>query len=52
MPLRKTGFIEFFICLAVKMAKPFFAFYFFGILSFGLSNPNQLATSAAEKPSR
>ena len=31
------------------MAKPFFAFYFFWILSFGLSNPKLLATSAAQK---
>ena len=33
----------------MQMAKPVFAFYFFGILSFGLSNPKLLATSAAQK---
>jgi hypothetical protein len=36
----------------MQMAKPFFAFFFFGILSFVLSMPKLLATSPAEKPWR
>jgi hypothetical protein len=45
----KEVLLNFLFVLPLKMAKPFFAFYFFGILSFGLSNPKLLATSAAQK---